>query len=250
MTYGLARRAAGADLAWLAGRLIAHDLRAVGVNVDCAPVLDVPTSGAHKIVGDRAFAAEPEDVARLGRRFAEGLMAGSVSPVIKHIPGHGRARADSHRRLPSVDAGLEDLESRDFAPFRALADMPMAMTAHIAYRAIDPGRAATVSAKVVGEIIRGAIGFDGLLMSDDLTMSALAGPMAARAEACLAAGCDIVLHCHADPEEMRAVAEVTPRLVGKAQVRAAAALAKIAARPESFDAETARARFFAALARS
>jgi len=185
-------------------------------------------------------------VALLGRAAAEGLIAGGVLPIIKHIPGHGRARADSHLNLPVVEASLEALDQRDFAPSRVLSDMPMAMTAHVVYAAVDARRPATTSRKVIRDVIRGAIGFDGLLISDDLSMKALSGDFTQRAKASLAAGCDIVLHCNGDPAEMAAaIAGVRP-LAGKAKARAASALARLARTPEPFDAEEGRARFDAA----
>lgn len=238
------------ELARLGARLIAHDLRAVGVTVDCLPVLDVPSPGAHDIIGDRAYGATPGQVAVLGRAAAEGLLAGSVLPVIKHMPGHGRAGADSHLALPVVDASREDLEKHDFVPFRMLTDMPLAMTAHVVYSALDPERPATTSRTVIQEIIRGHIGYDGLLMTDDLSMHALSGSFRDRAEAAFAAGCDMALHCNGDMDEMKAVAEAAPVLDGAARRRAEAALARIAHEPEPLDPVDARARFDAALAGS
>jgi len=206
----------------------------------------VPAPDGHEIIGDRAYGDTAEDVALLGRAAAEGLIAGGVLPIIKHIPGHGRARADSHLNLPVVEASLEALDQRDFAPFRVLSDMPMAMTAHVVYAAVDARRPATTSRKVIRDVIRGAIGFDGLLISDDLSMKALSGDFTQRAKASLAAGCDIVLHCNGDPAEMAAaIAGVRP-LAGKAKARAASALARLARTPEPFDAEEGRARFDAA----
>ncbi|TXN54175.1 glycoside hydrolase family 3 N-terminal domain-containing protein, partial [Methylobacterium sp. WL6] len=207
---------AAAAMARLGARLMAHDLADVGINVDCAPVLDVPEPGAHDIIGDRAYATTPQQVAEIGRAVAEGLMAGGVLPVMKHIPGHGRAACDSHHGLPVVEASLESLAAQDFRPFRALADLPMAMSAHVVFTQIDPDRPATQSAPVIADVIRGAIGFDGLLMTDDLSMHALTGPFRARAEAAFAAGIDVALHCNGDADEMRAVAEGTPSLAGAA----------------------------------
>ena len=247
--YGqLASPFARREAAWLGARLIAHDLHEVGVDVDCLPVLDVPSPGAHDVIGDRAYGADPATVASLGRAAAEGLLSGGVLPVVKHIPGHGRAGADSHHDLPVVDAPLAELEARDFAPFRVLADMPLAMTAHVVFTAIDAGRPATTSPEVISRIIRGAIGFKGLLMSDDLSMKALSGGFRARTEAALAAGCDVALHCNGDLAEMRAVAEGAPVLAGKAKRRAAAALARIKHLPEPFDPVDAAARLDAVLA--
>ena len=196
--------------------LLASELADLGINVDALPVLDVPVEGAHDIIGDRAYAREPEVAALLARAAVAGLAAAGVAPIIKHIPGHGRARADSHKELPVVDTSLADLRARDFLPFAALADAPMAMTAHVTYTALDPDNPATTSRTVITDIIRGEIGFDGLLMSDDLNMEALAGPLPARAEAALAAGCDVVLHCSGDLEEMREIAAVCPPLSGRA----------------------------------
>jgi beta-N-acetylhexosaminidase len=233
------------EVARLGARLIAHDLRAVGINVDCVPVLDVPSPGAHDIIGDRAYGQTVEEVAFLGRAAAEGLIAGGVLPVIKHIPGHGRAGADSHLDLPVVDAAYADLDARDFEPFRVLSDMPMGMTAHVVYSAIDAKRPATTSRKAI-KVIRGAIGFDGLLMSDDLSMKALSGDFEQRTRAALSAGCDVVLHCNGDMAEMKAVAKGARPLTGKARRRADAALARIARSPEPFDAAEGRARLDAA----
>ena len=236
------------EIARLGARLMAHDLSALGINADCLPVLDVPQAGAHDIIGDRAYGTAADDVATLGRAAAEGLIAGGVLPVVKHIPGHGRAGADSHLDLPTVDADLAALDAVDFAPFRVLSDMPMAMTAHVVYTAIDRHRPATTSRKLIGRTIRGTIGFDGLLMSDDLSMKALSGDFTQRARGALAAGCDIVLHCNGDMAEMRAVIEGTRDLTGRAKARAAAALGRIARAAEPFDVEAGRARFDAALA--
>jgi beta-N-acetylhexosaminidase len=234
------------EITRLGGRLIAHDLAALGVNVDCAPVLDVPDPSGHEIIGDRAYARTPGEVAQLGRALAEGLIAGGVLPVIKHVPGHGRAMADSHLDLPVVDAELAALEAVDFPPFRVLSDMPMAMTAHVVYAAIDRRRPATTSRKVVRRVIRGAIGFDGLLMSDDLSMKALSGDFAERARASRLAGCDVALHCNGDMAEMEAVLSGAGTLSGRSKARAEAALARIAAAPEPFDVDAARARLDAA----
>jgi beta-N-acetylhexosaminidase len=232
----------GQALARLGGRLMAADLKAVGINVDCVPVLDVPQPGAHDVIGDRAYGATVESVTRLGRAMAEGMMAGGVLPVIKHIPGHGRSMADSHLALPEVDAPMEALEAVDFPPFEALSDMPMAMTAHVVYRAIDKRRPATTSRKAI-RLIRDRLGFSGLLMTDDLSMKALSGSLADRARASLRAGCDVVLHCNGNLAEMGEVASATGRLKGAAARRAEAALARIARRVEPLDESEARARF-------
>ena len=234
------------EIARLGARLIAHDLASLGINVDCVPVLDVPDPLGHEIIGDRAYGDTPEEVAVLGRAAAEGLIAGGVLPVIKHIPGHGRAKADSHLELPVVEASWEELDARDFAPFRVLSDMPMAMTAHVIYSAVDKKRPATTSKKALGKVIRGAIGFDGLVMSDDLSMKALNGGFAERARDALAAGCDVVLHCNGDMAEMKAVAEACGALKGRAKRRAEAAMARIVRAPEPLDVKAARERFAAA----
>jgi len=235
----------GQALARLGGRLMAADLARLGVNVDCVPVLDVPQPGAHDVIGDRAYGATVESVIRLGRAMAEGMIAGGVLPVIKHIPGHGRAMSDSHLALPEVDAPLETLEAVDFPPFEALSDMPMAMTAHVVYRAIDRRRPATTSRTAI-RLIRDRLGFSGLIMSDDLSMKALSGDMTARARASLKAGCDVVLHCNGAMAEMQAVASATGRLKGSALRRAEAAMARVARRPEPLDEGEARARFASA----
>jgi len=238
----LARR----EIVRLGARLMAHDLAGLGVNVDCVPVLDVPQPGAHDIIGDRAYARTADEVAALGRAAAEGLIAGGVLPVIKHVPGHGRAEADSHLGLPVVTAAYEALAETDFAPFRVNSDMPMAMSAHVVFTAIDPDRPATLSRTVIRRVIRGAIGFDGLLMTDDLSMKALGGGFLERTEAALGAGCDVVLHCNGDMAEMQAVAAGARPLAGVAARRARAALGRLAKAPEPFDVDAARARFAAA----
>jgi beta-N-acetylhexosaminidase len=235
------------EITRLGARLIAHDLASLGINVDCVPVLDVPDPSGHEIIGDRAYGETPEEVAYLGRAAAEGLIAGGVLPVIKHIPGHGRARADSHLELPVVDASFEELDARDFAPFRVLSDMPMAMTAHVIYSAIDKKRPATTSKTAMRKVIRGVIGYDGLVMSDDLSMKALSGDFRDRARQSIAAGCDVVLHCNGDMAEMKPVVEGAGALKGRAARRAEAALARLARAPEPLDVEAARARFAAAL---
>jgi beta-N-acetylhexosaminidase len=227
--------ALGLEIARLGARLMAHDLYELGITVDCLPVLDLPAPGADAVIGDRAYGPDPRMVADIGRAAAEGLMAGGVLPVIKHIPGHGRAGADSHHALPVVEASLAELEGHDFVPFRLMADMPLAMTAHVVYTAIDDRQPATTSASVITRVIRRAIGFGGLLMSDDIAMNALSGSAEERAAAALAAGCDVVLHCSGRLDEMRRVAEVTPALAGQGAERAAAALARIAEGPEPFD---------------
>jgi beta-N-acetylhexosaminidase len=217
-------RPAGLRAAWLGGRLIASDLHAVGIDVNCLPVADVPAAGADPVIGDRAYGDTPGKVAELARSAAEGSLAGGVLPVLKHLPGHGRAGADSHAALPVVDASREALQETDFAAFRALCDLPLGMTAHVVFRSIDPIDPATTSATLVGEVIRGWIGFQGLLMSDDISMQALSGPIAVRSRAAIAAGCDLVLHCNGKLAEMQAVAGAIPQLAGEASARAEAAL--------------------------
>ena len=230
----------------LGARLLAHDLSALGINVDCVPVLDVPVPGAHDIIGDRAYGETVAEVATLGRAAAEGLIAGGVLPIIKHMPGHGRSMADSHENLPVVQASRAELEAVDFEPFRILSDMPMAMSAHVVYTAVDPRNPATTSRTAIRDVIRGSIGFDGLLMTDDLSMKALQGDFEARARKALAAGCDMILHCNGKMDEMKPVVAGTKVLAGKAKRRADAALARLARSPEPFDVEAALARFDAA----
>jgi len=200
-------------------RLIADDLRALGITTNCAPLADVPAPECHDIIGDRAFGDTPAQVALLARAQADGLRDGGILPILKHIPGHGRARADSHEDLPVVEASRETLEAVDFAPFRELRDIPLGMTAHILFTALDADVVSTFSPKVIG-LIRDAIGFDGLLMSDDLSMKALRGSFEQRAERTLAAGCDLVLHCNGNMEEMLAIASVTPAMTNAAITRA------------------------------
>ncbi len=236
------------SLAQLGGRLMAHDLAALGITIDCAPVLDLAFEGRTDAIGDRTFARDPEVVAILGRAFAEGLMGGGVLPAIKHLPGHGRATIDSHKALPRVDVPLAELMTTDFDPFRRLADLPIAMTAHILFPAIDPDAPATQSPKVVRDIIRGEIGFDGLLLSDDLSMDALQGDFQTRTAAIFAAGCDIALHCNGSLAEVEAVAAASPILSGRALERTQQALSMLKKRPEPFDPVDAGAKLDAALA--
>ncbi len=225
----------------LNARLIAAELRALGITVDCAPVLDLPTPGASDAIGDRAFGADPERVAELGRAFCDGLLAGGVLPVIKHIPGHGRARVDSHHQLPVVETPRAELEVSDFRPFVALAGAPWAMTGHLVYTAIDPDNPATMSHAVIAEVIRGAIGFDGVLVTDDLSMAALSGDFAGRASKSLAAGCDVVLHCNGKAEEMTAAMGGVGALSAEATRRLTAATARPSA-PEEVDTAALTAR--------
>jgi beta-N-acetylhexosaminidase len=215
----------GLAAARLGARLIAADLHDLGIDVDCLPLADVPVAGADLTIGDRAYGAEPAKVAALAGAIAAGLMAGGVLPVLKHIPGHGRATADSHKKLPVVGTERATLEATDFAAFRPLAALPIGMTAHVVFTAIDPVAPATTSATIVQDVIRDSIGFRGLLMSDDLSMDALSGALGDRTRAALAAGCDMVLHCNGKLPEMHEVAAHAPALAGEAARRAEAALA-------------------------
>ncbi len=192
----------GLDAARLNAQLIAADVASVGADVDCLPVLDLGRPETHAAIGDRAFSDRPEAVAALGRAAAEGLLAQGVMPVVKHMPGHGRGTVDSHLSMPRVTAARAELERTDFLPFRLLSDVPWGMTGHLLFEAVDPDAAMTVSARGVKEIIRGHIGFDGLLLTDDLSMQALGGSLGERAARALAAGCDIALHCNGRMDEM------------------------------------------------
>jgi len=238
----------GEALAALGARLIAEDLIALGIDVDCLPVLDTPVDGAHDVIGDRAYARTPEQVARLGAAAARGLMRGGVMPVMKHIPGHGRAFADSHMELPVVSASRAEL-ARDFAPFQANAGLPAAMTAHVVYEALDPAAPATQSRTVIQDIVREEIGFDGLLMSDDLSMKALTGSFFERTSKCFEAGLDLALHCNGDLAEARQVADAAPDLSGKSLERVNAARARVALERtrglQHFDVVEARRRLAA-----
>ena len=189
---------------YLNTRLIAKELYDLGITVNCTPLLDIPTENSNDIIGDRAFGNDADTVSTLALSMCEGLLDGGVLPIVKHIPGHGRAMADSHKELPIVDASLDSLRETDFVPFKRLKNMPIAMTAHILYTTIDDV-VSTFSPKVI-ELIRNEIGFDGLLMSDDLSMQALDGDFSERTVRTLEAGCDIVLHCNADVAEMKAIA--------------------------------------------
>jgi beta-N-acetylhexosaminidase len=235
-------RAQGLIAARLGARLIAYDLAEVGIDVDCLPLADVPVSDADPVIGNRAYGTTPEKVAAIGAAVAEGLMDGGVLPVLKHIPGHGRATADSHHKLPVVDTDRATLESSDFAAFRPLAKLPLGMTAHVVFSAIDALAPATTSVKMVQEVIRRSIGFDGLLMSDDLSMNALNGTLTERSHATLAAGCDILLHCNGSLDERREVAAASPPLAGDAKRRADAALSSRRA-VNGFDVAAAREQF-------
>ena len=242
-------RALGLAAARLSARLIADDLIRTGVTVDCLPLADVPVAGADAVIGDRAYGTEPAKVAAIARAVTDGLDEGGILPVLKHIPGHGRATADTHFTLPVVDTAESELERTDFAAFRPLADLPMAMTAHVVFSAVDVAHPATTSATMIKRVIRGFIGFQGLLMSDDLSMNALAGSLAERTRAVLAAGCDMVLHCNGNIEEMRDVAQATPNLSGLAKQRANAALAARKAE-QPFDRKAARSELDALIAQA
>jgi len=245
----LARRVPGdaVEAARLNARLIAHELFALGITMDCAPVLDVPVPGAHDIIGDRAFDDDPHVVGLLGRAVCEGLLEGGVLPVIKHIPGHGRATADSHAALPVVRTGRLILEESDFVPFRMLNDMPWAMTAHVLYPGLDADRPATVSPSILTDIVRDEIGFEGVVISDDISMAALAGAPGERAAAALAAGCDVVLHCNGDMAEMRDIAAAAGAMSVEAQARFAHGEAMRDIAPEEIDVAWATARLDALL---
>lgn len=241
--------ARGMEAARLGARLMAAELAALGINVDCLPVADLLFADGHGIIGDRAYGSDPAVVAGLARAAAEGLMEGGVLPVVKHIPGHGRARSDSHEELPVVETPLEELDRTDFESFRRLRDLPIAMTAHVVYTAVDPERAATVSPVAIGDVIRGRIGFDGLLLSDDLSMKALKGSLGSRTEAALAAGCDVALHCNGQLVEMEEVVAASGALEGEAARRAAAALGRLKPADgtpgKALNVAEARARFSA-----
>jgi beta-N-acetylhexosaminidase len=239
--------AAPREAAFLGARLIADDLSALGISVDCAPVLDLPVAGADAIIGDRAYGRDAETASRLARAACEGFLAGGVLPIVKHIPGHGRARVDSHQALPVVDEPLAVLAATDFAPFHALRDMPWAMTAHIVYSAIDAGLPATLSPRLIREAIRTSIGFGGVLISDDLSMRALPGGLAGRASGALAAGCDLVLHCKGDMTEMTEIADAIGPVSSAAQTRLAAAAALRIRAQRPFDRAAAATRFAALL---
>jgi beta-N-acetylhexosaminidase len=239
----------GLTAARLSARLIAADLADLGVTVDCLPLADVPVAGADAVIGNRAYGTEPGKVAAIARAVTEGLEQGGVLPVLKHIPGHGRATADTHFRLPVVETSKGELERTDFAAFQPLADLPMAMTAHVVFSALDPAHPATTSATIIHQVIRGVIGFQGLLMSDDVSMNALAGSIAERTRAILAAGCDMVLHCNGKLDEMREVARETPELSGQARHRAERALASRQA-PQALDRQQARAELDALVNRA
>jgi beta-N-acetylhexosaminidase len=239
------KKGQGARAMWLRYRLIADELRALGIDTNCAPMLDVPTPQVHDIIRNRCYGTDVETVVDAGRAVADGLLAGGVLPIVKHIPGHGRPSADSHLELPRTDAPLADLQAVDFAPFKALVDLPMAMTAHVVYAAIDPDNCATLSADVI-RLIREDIGFDGLLMTDDLSMKALSGTFKRRTRAALAAGCDLALHCHGHMAEMIDVVSQAGQFTAKAEQRAERALAR-RIRPDEIDRRDLLAKFKDAL---
>src|ERR1700704_1465695 len=241
-------RGLGLSAARLSARLIAADLIDLGVSVDCLPLADVPVAGADAVIGNRAYGTEPGKVAAIGLAVTDGLEQGGILPVLKHIPGHGRAAADTHFRLPVVETTKTELERTDFAAFQPLADLPMAMTAHVVFSALDPVHPATTSATIVNQVIRGVIGFQGLLMSDDVSMNALSGSIAERIRAIVNAGCDMVLHCNGKLDEMRDVACETPELTGEALTRANRALASRKP-PEPLDRQAARAELDALMDR-
>jgi beta-N-acetylhexosaminidase len=234
--------AQGLRAARLGARLIAADLAAVGITVDCLPLADVPVAGADRVIGDRAYGDTPDQVSAIGAAVAAGLAGGGILPVLKHLPGHGRAGADSHKDLPVVTTDRQTLEKTDFAAFRPLAALPLGMTAHVVFTALDPGLPATTSAVIIHEVIRSWIGFGGALMSDDVSMGALTGSIAERTRQSLAAGCDLVLHCNGIMSEMDEVASHCPELAGEALARTAAALASRRP-PDDIDLDEARAAF-------
>ncbi len=221
-------------------RLMAEHLVEAGITANCMPVLDVPQPGSHDVIGNRAYSLNADRVISLARATAAGFMEGGILPVLKHIPGHGRAQADSHHALPVVEASLAELRAVDFVPFAAFADAPMAMTAHVVYTAIDAKAPATLSAKVIRKVIRQELGFGGLLMTDDLSMKALSGTIAEKCQRALAAGCDMILHCNGVLPEMEEVAEAAGILKGKSLRRARAAL-KTRRKPQAFERKLAMA---------
>ncbi len=236
---------AGLRAAWLGARLIAAELHDVGISIDCLPCLDVRFPETVDAIGDRAMSDDPDIVTRLGQAMIEGAHAGGILPVIKHIPGHGRAIVDSHLELPRVETAQSLLESVDFRPFKALSNVSLGMTAHIVYAGIDGETAGTQSSRIVRDIIRGHIGFDGCLLSDDISMHALGGSFGDRSRKIVEAGCDIVLHCNGDMNEMRAVAEVVPDLSGLSATRCETALAGLEAPAPDFDVDAALKEFAA-----
>jgi beta-N-acetylhexosaminidase len=239
----------GERAAWLQGRLLAHDLMGYGINADCLPCLDVPVEGAHSVIGDRAYGTDPQVVATLGRAAADGLVAGGVLPVMKHVPGHGRGNADSHLELPVVDTPRTRLAEVDFVPFVALKNLPAAMTAHLLFTDIDPTFPATLSPIVIESVIRRQIGFDGLLMTDDMSMKALRGDIGELSRQAVSAGCDVVLHCNGDMAEMQKVASAVQPLRDEALRRALHAETYLAPHRPSLDEAALRAEFDELVAR-
>ena len=242
--------AVGLEAAFLNHRLIAAELSAGGIDADCVPCLDIRHPETHEVIGERAFAEDAASVSALGRAAIDGMLAGGVAPIIKHMPGHGRATADSHLVTPRVTTPLKVLEATDFEPFRALADAPMGMTGHITFPEIDPEASATQSRHVIQTIIRGWIGFDGLLMTDDLSMKALGGDHATRTRGAIQAGCDVALYGNGalvgEPVrdlmgEITQVAEAAGDLSGPSLRRAADARASARTRRD-FDFDAAQAR--------
>ncbi|MFD1197424.1 beta-N-acetylhexosaminidase [Brucella gallinifaecis] len=232
----------GLHAAWLHARLQAFDLLKLGINADCLPVLDVPVEGAHDVIGTRAYSKKPQDVVEMGRAAAEGLLAGGVLPVIKHMPGHGRAFSDTHKELARVNAPLSELVTHDFVPFKALNDLPMAMTAHVIFDCLDPDHPSTLSPTVINTVIRDVIQFDGLIISDDISMKALSGDLGDIAENITNAGCDIVLYCAGVMDELKKVAARVPLLEGKSLRRAE--LAEVyAGEPDLSDEDELREEF-------
>jgi beta-N-acetylhexosaminidase len=231
----------GAEAAHLGARLVAAELHELGITINCVPVLDLPQPGANSVIGDRAFGDTPAGAAALGRAVCEGVLDGGLLPVVKHSPGHGRALVDSHEALPEVTVGRDELEAVDWAPFRALSAMPWAMTGHVVYRSIDADRPATTSATVIERVIRGAIGFDGVLVTDDLSMKALKDGPGPSAGAALAAGCDLALHCNGVLSEMEAVRDAV-RPCAEATLDRLARAEAMRRRPKPFDPAWARRR--------
>jgi len=219
-------------------QMMAVELVDVGINVNCVPLLDIPVSGAHDIIGDRALSTDIQAIIELGRSVAKGNLLGGVLPVVKHIPGHGRAMADSHVKLPTIEASRTELEKTDFTTFKALNDLPLAMTGHLLMTDLDPLHNVSVSPTIIKDIIRGAIGFDGLLMSDDLSMEALSGTIGERGRDVVAAGCDVALYCKGVLAQMVDVAQSVPVLEGKALERFDQAMGLIHP-PEAFDEQQA-----------
>jgi beta-N-acetylhexosaminidase len=220
------------------GRLMARDLYEVGITVNCVPVLDVPRQGTHEIISDRAYSPRPEVLLALARAHVSGFAAGGILHVVKHMPGHGRATVDSHHELPRVSASRRELDSVDLLPFAGFADAPMGMTCHVVFEAIDAQNPATLSRAIIRDVIRKQIGFQGLLMTDDISMKAISGSYAERIAAAIAAGCDVILHCNGEMGEMEQVAEAAPILSGRALARAKAALRQ-QRKPLPFDEKTA-----------